>query len=102
MSEVFRAPEVARLTGVSYRQLDYWARSRLIEPSVRTADGQGTQRLYSADDVARVRAIAILLDAGVSLAAVRKTFAHPRALEALEHLADRIGVARQSLEQAAV
>jgi len=70
-----RAPytttEVARLAGVSYRQLDYWDRSGVLRPSVRSAKGSGTARRYSDDDLVRCRVIAELLRYGFSLQRVR-------------------------------
>jgi len=67
----YRGPTVCKIVGVTYRQLDYWARTGLVEPSVRKAGGSGTQRLYSFDDVVRVRVVKRLLDTGVSLQKVR-------------------------------
>ncbi len=67
----YRGPTVCKIVGVSYRQLDYWARTGLVEPSIRKAGGSGTQRLYSFDDVVRVRLVKRLLDTGVSLQKVR-------------------------------
>src|SRR5215204_6590432 len=63
----FRGPTVIKLVGITYRQLDYWARTGLVTPSVRAADGSGTQRLYGFTDVVELRIIKRLLDAGVSL-----------------------------------
>lgn len=68
----FRGPEACELAGVSYRQLDYWARTHLVEPSVRAAHGSGTQRLYSRRDVVALRVVRELLDAGISLALIRE------------------------------
>jgi DNA-binding transcriptional MerR regulator len=68
----YRVPEVQRLVGISYRQLDYWARTGLVRPSVKDADGSGSQRLYSFHDLLQLRIIKKLLDAGVSLQRVRK------------------------------
>jgi DNA-binding transcriptional MerR regulator len=68
----YRVPEVQRLVGISYRQLDYWARTGLVRPSIRDADGSGSQRLYSFHDLLQLRIIKKLLDAGVSLQRVRK------------------------------
>ena len=67
----YRGPAVCKIVGISYRQLDYWARTRLVEPSMQKAGGSGTQRLYSFDDVVRLRVVKRLLDAGVSLQKVR-------------------------------
>lgn len=68
----YRVPDVQRLVGISYRQLDYWARTGLVRPSVKDADGSGSQRLYSFHDLLQLRIIKKLLDAGVSLQRVRK------------------------------
>ena len=68
----YRVPEVQRIVGISYRQLDYWARTGLVKPSIRDAQGSGTQRLYSFRDVAVLKVIKGLLDAGVSLQNIRK------------------------------
>jgi DNA-binding transcriptional MerR regulator len=68
----FRVPEVTKIVGISYRQLDYWARTELVTPSIRDARGSGTQRLYSFRDLVALRVIKRLLDAGVSLQRVRK------------------------------
>lgn len=70
-AEGFRGPTVCKIVGISYRQLDYWARTGLVEPSYRRAEGSGTQRLYSFDDVVRIKVVKRLLDTGVSLQKVR-------------------------------
>ena len=64
--------------GISYRQLDYWARTGLVEPTVRTAGGSGTQRLYSFRDILLLKVIKRLLDAGVSLQQIRTAVHHLR------------------------
>jgi DNA-binding transcriptional MerR regulator len=68
----YRVPEVCRVVGISYRQLDYWARTGLVTPSIKDAGGSGTQRQYSFQDLVRLRVIKKLLDAGVSLQRIRK------------------------------
>lgn len=68
----YRVPDVCRIVGISYRQLDYWARTGLVRPSVKDAQGSGTQRLYSFRDLATLKIIKKLLDTGVSLQQVRK------------------------------
>jgi DNA-binding transcriptional MerR regulator len=68
----YRVPEVCRVVGISYRQLDYWARTGLVNPSVKEAGGSGTQRMYSFQDLVQLRVIKKLLDAGVSLQRIRK------------------------------
>ncbi len=67
----YRGPIACAVTGITYRQLDYWARTGLLEPSVRAARGSGSQRLYSFRDLLVLRVVKKLLDAGVSLQQVR-------------------------------
>jgi DNA-binding transcriptional MerR regulator len=67
----YRGPAVCEVVGISYRQLDYWARTELVSPSIRNAKGSGTQRLYSFEDIVRLRVIKRLLDAGVNLERIR-------------------------------
>jgi len=74
----FRGPIACSAAGVTYRQLDYWARTGLVEPSVRGATGSGTQRLYSFRDVLLLKIIKRLLDAGVSLHQIRTAIVHLR------------------------
>ena len=71
----YRGPVACAVTGITYRQLDYWARTGLLEPSVRTAGGSGSQRLYSFKDLLVLRVVKKLLDAGVSLQQVRTAVA---------------------------
>lgn len=68
----YRGPAVCKVTGVSYRQLDYWTTTGLVSPSVRSAEGSGSQRLYSFEDVLQLRVIKQLLDTGVSLQRIRQ------------------------------
>lgn len=68
----FRGPVASAAAGITYRQLDYWTRTELIKPSVRSAHGSGSQRLYSFRDVLVMKVIKRLLDAGVSLQQIRK------------------------------
>ncbi len=78
MSEVekgYRAPQVCRIVGITYRQLDYWARTGFVVPSLRQARGSGTQRLYSFPDLIQLKVIKRLLDAGMDLKRVRRAFA---------------------------
>ncbi len=74
----FRGPTACQAAGVTYRQLDYWARTGLVEPSVRPATGSGTQRLYSFRDILLLKIIKRLLDAGVSLQQIRSAVQHLR------------------------
>jgi len=70
--EGFRGPQVCSLVGITYRQLDYWARTGLLRPSVAEASGSGSKRLYSYRDVLELKVIKQLLDAGVSLRSARR------------------------------
>ncbi|GAB3973490.1 MerR family transcriptional regulator [Actinoallomurus acanthiterrae] len=76
----FRGPTACAAAGISYRQLDYWARTELVVPSVRSAQGSGSQRLYSFRDILVLKVVKRLLDTGVSLQQIRT---------AVEHLRDR-------------
>ena len=67
----YRGPIACAAAGVTYRQLDYWARTGLIGPSVRAAHGSGSQRLYSFQDILILKVIKRLLDAGISLQQIR-------------------------------
>ena len=71
-------PAALHAVGISYRQLDYWARTTLVVPSVRDASGSGTQRLYSFKDILLLKIIKRLLDAGVSLQQIRIAIDHLR------------------------
>ena len=68
----FRGPQVCKLIGITYRQLDYWARTGLLRPSIADAKGSGTQRLYAYTDVLELKVIKQLLDGGISLQRARK------------------------------
>ncbi|HEX2774330.1 MAG TPA: MerR family transcriptional regulator [Micromonosporaceae bacterium] len=68
----YRGVAACHAVGISYRQLDYWARTSLVVPSVRDASGSGTQRLYSFRDLVVLKVVKRLLDAGVSLQNIRK------------------------------
>lgn len=70
--EGYRAPHVCKLVGITYRQLDYWARTDLLQPSLKAAQGSGTQRLYSFSDLVQLRVIKGLLDAGLHLNRIRQ------------------------------
>ena len=75
----YRGPTACNAAGITYRQLDYWARTKLVEPTVRAATGSGTQRLYSFRDVLLLKIIKRLLEAGVSLQQIRTAVEHLRA-----------------------
>ena len=74
----YRGPTAHRAAGISYRQLDYWARTGLVVPSVRDASGSGTQRLYSFRDILVLKVVKRLLDTGVSLQNIRVAVNHLR------------------------
>ena len=74
----FRGPTACSAAGITYRQLDYWARTGLVVPTVRSATGSGTARLYSFRDVLLLKIIKRLLDAGVSLQQIRIAIDHLR------------------------
>jgi len=75
----YRGPTACNAAGITYRQLDYWARTGLVEPSVRSATGSGSQRLYSFRDILLLKVIKRLLDAGISLQQIRTAVQHLRA-----------------------
>lgn len=74
----YRGPTACSAAGITYRQLDYWARTGLVEPTVRTATGSGTQRLYGFRDILVLRVVKRLLDSGVSLQQIRTAVEHLR------------------------
>ena len=76
--EGYRGPTACRAAGITYRQLDYWARTGLVEPTVRPATGSGTQRLYSFRDILVLKVVKRLLDTGVSLQQIRTAVSHLR------------------------
>lgn len=67
----YRGPTACSAAGITYRQLDYWARTDLVVPTIRSASGSGTQRLYSFKDILVLKVVKRLLDAGVSLQNIR-------------------------------
>jgi DNA-binding transcriptional MerR regulator len=64
--------------GITYRQLDYWARTSLVQPSIRTAQGSGSPRLYSFRDILVLKVVKRLLDTGISLQQIRAAVTHLR------------------------
>ncbi|MDI9628318.1 MAG: MerR family transcriptional regulator [Acidobacteriota bacterium] len=74
----FRGPVACHLAGITYRQLDYWARTGLVSPEIRGAEGSGTQRLYSFRDLLMLKVVKKLLDAGISLQQIRTAIEHLR------------------------
>src|SRR6185369_3420789 len=79
MSEAgYSGTKAATIVGITYRQLDYWARTDLIRPSLTDAAGSGSRRLYSYRDLLELRVIKSLLDAGIKLESVRTAFEYLR------------------------
>ncbi|MGJ9371500.1 MerR family transcriptional regulator [Nesterenkonia sp. CF4.4] len=74
----YRGPVACAAAGITYRQLDYWARTKLVQPSMRNAAGSGSARLYSFRDVLVLKVVKRLLDTGVSLQQIRTAIEHLR------------------------
>ena len=74
----YSGTQAAKVVGISYRQLDYWARTDLIRPSLSDASGSGSRRKYSYKDLLELRVIKSLLDAGIKLESVRDVFEYMR------------------------
>jgi DNA-binding transcriptional MerR regulator len=74
----YRGPTACAAAGITYRQLDYWARTHLVEPTVRPAKGSGSQRLYSFRDILVLKVVKRLLDTGISLQQIRAAVDHLR------------------------
>ena len=72
----YRGPTACAAAGITYRQLDYWARTGLVEPSVRAAHGSGSLRLYSFRDILVLKVVKRLLDTGISLQQIRTAVSH--------------------------
>jgi DNA-binding transcriptional MerR regulator len=68
----FRGAQVCTVVGITYRQLDYWARTGLLRPSITDATGSGSKRRYSYGDVVELKVIKRLLDAGLKLQQARQ------------------------------
>ena len=84
----YRGPQVCAIVGISYRQLDYWARTNLLRPSICDASGSGSQRRYSYTDLVELKVIKSLLDASVSLQSARTAVEYLR-----NHLGEDIATA---------
>jgi DNA-binding transcriptional MerR regulator len=79
MGEVgYSGTKAASIVGISYRQLDYWARTNLVRPSLTDANGSGSRRQYRYRDLLELRVIKSLLDAGIKLESVRMAFEYLR------------------------
>ncbi len=82
MTQQYSGKKAAEIVGITYRQLDYWARTDLVRPSVTDASGSGSRRRYSYRDLLELKVIKSLLDAGIKLESVRSVF---------EYLRDQLG-----------
>ena len=84
----YRGTAAAKVAGITYRQLDYWARKRIVEPSIKASHGSGSRRLYSFKDVVILAVLKRLLDAGVNLVNATSTVAYleRRTVGQLEHV----------------
>jgi DNA-binding transcriptional MerR regulator len=80
----YRGPTACAAAGITYRQLDYWARTHLVEPTVRAASGSGSQRLYSFRDILVLKVVKRLLDTGISLQQIRAAVDHLRSRGAID------------------
>ena len=78
MNDGYSGTQAAKVVGITYRQLDYWARTDLIRPSLSDACGSGSRRQYSYKDLLELRVIKTLLDAGIKLESVRDVFSYLR------------------------
>ncbi len=74
----FSGSQAAQIAGITYRQLDYWARTNLIRPSLSDAKGSGSRRSYEYRDLLELKVIKQLLDAGIKLESVREVFNYLR------------------------
>jgi DNA-binding transcriptional MerR regulator len=87
-AEGFSGRRTAEIVGITYRQLDYWARTDLVRPSLADANGSGSRRLYSYTDLLELKVIKSLLDAGIRLESVREAFTYMR-----DHLGEDVTTA---------
>ena len=79
MVDHYSGKKAAEIVGITYRQLDYWARTDLVRPSITDAAGSGSRRRYSYRDLLELKVIKSLLDAGIRLESVRGAFDYLRA-----------------------
>ncbi|MFT3662218.1 MAG: MerR family transcriptional regulator [Gordonia sp. (in: high G+C Gram-positive bacteria)] len=74
----YRVPSTCQIAGITYRQLDYWARTSLVVPSILSGQGSGSHRLYSFKDILILKVVKRLLDTGISLQNIRVAVDHLR------------------------
>lgn len=97
MRQGFSGTQAAEVVGISYRQLDYWARTNLVRPSSLDAAGSGSRRVYTYRDLLELRVIKNLLDAGIKLESVREVFNYLRNHVDTEIAAAHIVISGQSV-----
>jgi DNA-binding transcriptional MerR regulator len=97
MQHGFSGTQAAEVVGISYRQLDYWARTNLVRPSSLDAAGSGSRRVYTYRDLLELRVIKNLLDAGIKLESVREVFNYLRSHVDTEIAAAHIVISGQSV-----
>ena len=97
MQQSFSGTKAAQIVGISYRQLDYWARTDLMRPSLCDATGSGSRRVYQYRDLLELRVIKNLLDAGIRLESVRAVFNYLRAHVDTDIAAAHIVISGQSV-----
>jgi len=95
--ESFSCNRAAEVVGISYRQIDYWARTDLLRPSISDASGSGSRRRYSYSDLLELKTIKKLLDAGIKLEQVRRVFSFLR-----EHVSSDVAAAHIVIDGASV
>jgi DNA-binding transcriptional MerR regulator len=78
MTDHYSGKKAAEIVGITYRQLDYWARTDLVRPSLADATGSGSRRRYSYRDLLELKVVKTLLDAGIKLESVREAFSYLR------------------------
>lgn len=77
--QTFSGTHAAEIVGITYRRLDYWARTDLVRPSGTDASGSGSRRRYTYRDLLELKVIKKLLDAGIKLESIRQVFDYMRA-----------------------
>lgn len=97
MGQGFSGKKAAEIVGITYRQIDYWARTDLVRPSSCDAAGSGSRRIYSYRDLLELRVIKTLLDAGIKLESVRDVFKYLRDHVESEIAAAHIVISGQSV-----
>lgn len=95
--ETFSGTQAAQIAGITYRRLDYWARTDLIRPSAADATGSGSRRRYTYRDLLELRVVKKLLDAGIRLEAIRSVFDYMRS-----HVDTEIGAAHLVIDGSTV